>query len=55
MPKTKSKVSSDLLDILFDYMLGKIDAEDVDAKVEELAYYQRDIRSGVDAYYAGIA
>ena len=55
MPKTSFQWNAAVLEILCEYADGKIEAEEVHEKVDELAYYQSDIRSGVDAYYAGIA
>lgn len=55
MPKSSFQWNTAVLEILCDYATEKIDAEEVHEKIDELAYYQNDVRSEVDAYYAGIA
>ena len=55
MPKSAFKPNALILDLLYQYMEGEIEEEELSEQVEALAYYQNDVRSGVNDYYAGIA
>ena len=55
MPKKYNTFHESAMSLLYAYALGEIDRDEFDEKMDELAYYQNDVRSSVDAYYAGIA
>jgi len=49
------KVSENVADLLVDWMTGKIDQDDFDESLDEMASYHDDVYSSVDSYLAGIA
>lgn len=54
MPKPRFSVNTEVLEVLYNYVTGKLSEEDVHEKVDEIASYRYDVLSSVDAYYRGI-
>ena len=54
MPKSTFKPNALILDLLYQYMEGEIEEEELSEQVEALAYYQNDLRSREDDYNAGL-
>jgi hypothetical protein len=55
MPKTNYKPTPEVISVLLSYVMGDIDEDDVSAEIDSLAFYQSDVREGVNTYFAGIA
>lgn len=55
MPKTTYKFNSAVLDLLCEYASSDMTTDEFDEQLDCLAEYQRDVISGIDAYYAGLA
>jgi len=55
MEKPRYKLGQEVANVLLAYVLGDIDEEDASSEIDALAYYQGDVREGVNTYFAGIA
>lgn len=55
MPRANFKLNSELLELLYEYAVTDMTADEFTERLDEMSYYQSDIRSTVNDYYAGIA
>ena len=55
MPKANFKLNSGLLELLCEYAVTDMSTDEFDERLDEMSYYQSDVRSTVNDYYAGIA
>lgn len=50
-----SAVQKSMLDILCEYIGGKISEEEYSDKIDDTILYHRNVKEDIDAYYQGVA